>query len=100
MIVDPLLGSLALPALVAEWRSTERLLRDPDLPRNTSRHVRIARLRECLLDEFERRDPLGLGYWLHSGGTVLAVPARDLSAFLIGLGRATDIGDGEMGSGG
>ncbi len=78
--VLPPVGGLTARSLGEEWLRTTALLEtrlDPAV-----RRAVVAR-RESLLDELERRDPVGFGRWLTDGATPGSNPAdhvRDLPA--------------------
>jgi len=68
--------ALATAQLCLAWpRSYVALL---DLPPGPA-HDEIVRLRECLLDELERRDRDGFSRWLHTGARAGSDPGRYLS---------------------
>jgi hypothetical protein len=49
-----------------------------DLPPGPARWE-IARMRQCLLDELERRDRDGFSRWLEAGGCASSDPSRYLT---------------------
>ncbi len=68
-------ADLPTPALCRAWqRSYFTLLDMPDGPTRED----IAAWRGSLLDELERRDPIGFDRWMHSGARAGSDPARYL----------------------
>ncbi len=63
-------AQLPTPALASEWRRTTEALAGP---LDMTTHPFLVQRRQEVLDEFERRDPLGFARWL----AVAAPPSRD-----------------------
>lgn len=75
--VSPVLDTLSTPELCLAWRRSYLMLLDA--PAHTTRHD-IVTLRQCLLDELERRDRAGFRRWLDNGARAGSDPGRYLSA--------------------
>jgi hypothetical protein len=69
--------ALSTPELCLAWRRSYLALLDvTSFPARCT----IVRMRECLLDEFERRDRAGFTRWLDSGARAGSDPGRYLSS--------------------
>lgn len=69
-------GSASTQELCAAWCSSYWVLRE--LPPGPGR-VQLVCIRECLLDELERRDPAGFHRWLDTGARAGSDPSRFLT---------------------
>lgn len=80
---EPMAGPLSIPAdlsieqLCRAWQHTYFALLD--LPAGASRAA-IVQLRSGLLDELERRDPVGFSRWLDTGARAGSDPGRYLAS--------------------
>lgn len=70
-------GELSMQELCLAWRRSYVALLD--LPPGPAR-CEIVRIRECLLDELERRDPDGFTRWLGTGARAGSDPGRYLAS--------------------
>ena len=69
--------ALSTPELCLAWRRSYLALLDVT---SSPARCKIVRLRQCLLDELERRDPDGFTRWLDTGARAGSDPGRYLSA--------------------
>jgi hypothetical protein len=68
--------TLSTPELCLAWRRSYLALLDVT---SSPARCKIVRLRQCLLDELERRDPDGFTRWLDTGARAGSDPGRYLS---------------------
>jgi hypothetical protein len=79
-------GTLTLQALCVAWQRSDRSLHG--LPAGPARSRLIA-TRERLLDELERRDPVGFRHWLYRGVHASSDPGRHLTENRPGSARTS-----------
>ena len=72
----PVPEALSTPELCLAWRRSYLALLDVT---SSPARCKIVRLRQCLLDELERRDPDGFTRWLDTGARAGSDPGRYLS---------------------
>ena len=73
----PVPEALSTPELCLAWRRSYLALLDVT---SSPARCKIVRLRQCLLDELERRDPDGFTRWLDTGARAGSDPGRYLSS--------------------